>query len=331
MRRVGGLRERFLDFANLYDAFRKAFRATRSEESYCFYLELDRMLQTLRGELAEGSYQPGTYRYFILREPKERIISVAPFRDRVVHHALINILEPIYERRFVFDSYATRKGKGTHRAVARAQRFLRRHPWYLKMDVRKYFPSIDHEILHRVLSRTIKDRFILELLGRIIDLGGDGHRGLPIGNLTSQFFGNVYLDPFDRFVKQDLRVTSYLRYMDDFCLFGDTPAALKDLREECTNFLGEKLMLSVKSEATLINTHIHGLPFLGRRIYPRLVRLKRESLVRSARKLRRRECEYEEGLISYARYQASTQSLISHLGTARATVVRRHPGMRASS
>lgn len=193
MQRVGNLKENLLSFENLYFAYKKAFKSTKNYSSYKFTFNLDRELLKLQNELAKGIYIPGDYRYFKIFDPKEREISVAEFRDRVVHHSLVNIFEPIYEKRFIYDSYATRKNKGTHKAISRAQTFLLKNHWFLKMDIRKYFNSINHEILNKILAGKIKDMFILDLCEKIIRKGGDGKTGLPIGNLTSQFFANVYL------------------------------------------------------------------------------------------------------------------------------------------
>lgn len=149
---------------------------------------------------------------------------MAPFRDRVVHHALVGALEPIYERCFINDSYATRKGKGTHRAVRRAQAFMRKTQGYLKTDVEKYFDRIDHAILQGIIERKIKDRNLLKLIGLIIansdrSRGLAKGKGLPIGNLTSHFLANVYLDPLDHFLKDGLGLRYYVRYMDDMVFF----------------------------------------------------------------------------------------------------------------
>ena len=144
MRRIGNLREPFLSFSNLYTAWKKAFRSTKTAKAYEYSFHLERNLFALHAELSSGLYFPGNYRYFSITDPKERIISVAPFKDRIVHHALVNILELVYERCFFCHSYATRKNKGTHKAITRAQTYLRKNRWYLKMDIAKYFDSIDH-------------------------------------------------------------------------------------------------------------------------------------------------------------------------------------------
>ncbi len=181
------------------------------------------------------------------------------------------------------------------------------------MDVKKYFSSINHEILNNLLYRKIKDKFILDLCKTIIAKGGDGITGLPIGNLTSQFFANVYLDNFDHFVKERLGIKSYLRYMDDFCIFYNDKKYLKDLRVVISDYLKRNLCLELKESATLINNRQNGLSFLGVNIYPNLIRYKKENFNRSYKKLKIREYEYKNGLINYDKYSSSQQSLISHL------------------
>jgi len=313
MQRAGNLKEVFLSFANLYAAYKKAYRGTKSGGSYTFDFNADRELLLLKRELTDDSYKPGNYDYFTIREPKERVISVAPFRDRVVHHALINVMEPVYERRFIYDSYATRKGKGTHRAIARAQYFLRKNRWYLKMDVKKYFESIDHGVLNAIIRRKIKDPFILRLCGKLIARGGSGCKGLPIGNLTSQFFANVYLDVLDHYIKDELRIKGYVRYMDDFCVFGTSREALKLLRHKIKGFLEQKLRLEIKESAVSLNSQLHGLSFLGVRIFTGIIRLLKENFRRSYMKIKANEWKYQNGYMAYARYSSSMQSLTAHL------------------
>ena len=189
-----------------------------------FSLDLEQALLELQQELGSGAYTPGAYRQFTVYERKPRVISVAPFRDRVAHHALMNVLEPLLDKRFIPDTYACRKDKGVHRAVDRYQQFARDYAYVLKLDIARYFPSIDRAILGQQLARRIKDKAVLCLLHRIIDNGpetrepaqffpGDDlvsvserERGLPIGNLTSQFFANLYLDEFDHWLKETKRV-----------------------------------------------------------------------------------------------------------------------------
>ena len=235
MKRLGDVFGRIVAFDNLLLAFRKARRGKRRRPPVAsFELRLERELLALQRELLTGDYHPGAYRLFTIYERKPRQIAAAPFRDRVVHHALLNVIEPVIDRRFIADSYACRAGKGTHAAVDRYQHWSRRHAYALKVDIARYFPSIDHDILKEKLRRYLKDGRVLRLFDRIIDgsppfpdtgspdyFPGDDlfspldrPRGIPIGNLTSQFLANLYLDGFDHFVKEELRVRPYLRYVD---------------------------------------------------------------------------------------------------------------------
>ena len=177
-------------------------------------------LLALSAELRSLEYAPAPYRFFRIRQPKRRLISVASFRDRVVHHTLVGALEPRFEPRFIRHSYACRGGKGTYRALRQAQRWCRRFPYYLKTDVDDYFATIDHMVLSRLLARVTSDRRVRWLCRRVMDnarlptVPPGERRGLPIGNLTSQFWANVYLDPLDHFVRDDLHQGAYMRYIN---------------------------------------------------------------------------------------------------------------------
>lgn len=212
--------EQICTFDNLWLAFHHARRGKRSKgEVAAFEYHLERNLFTIERELRDGSYRPGGYRHFYIYEPKKRKISAAPFRDRVVHHALCNVIEPIFEQRFIHNSFACRIGKGTHRALDRAQEYARRYRFVLQGDIVQFFPSVDHQALRALLARRIADPHVLALIDRILFSGagvleseytpqwfpGDDlftpferARGLPIGNLTSQFWGNVYGRLFGR-------------------------------------------------------------------------------------------------------------------------------------
>lgn len=233
---------------------------------------------------------------------------MAAFRGRVVHHALVNVLEPIYERCFIYDSYATRKGKGVHAAVNRAQYFLRCYDWYLKSDVEQYFDSVDHEILLYLLERKIKDKRLLKIAELIIRHGGTEGKGLPIGNRTSQFFANVYLSALDHFVKEKLRAPGYTRYMDDVVLFHPDKSILKQMFPEIEAFLADRLALSLKPKATCINSHKNGLSFLGRRIFRGVIRLRPENLRRITGRIRHREWQFQNGHIEETTFLQSMNS-----------------------
>jgi retron-type reverse transcriptase len=256
MKRRGNLWARLVGFANLLRAARQAERGKRFRPPVlAFHAELEHELCRLEADLRARTYRPGPYRTFHIHEPKKRLISAAPYRDRVVHHALVNVLAPVWERCFLPDSYACRQGKGTHAAMRRCQHFARRHRWAWKADVARYFPSIDHAVLKELLARRVKDPDVLGLAGLLIDhsnpqeevpalFPGDDlftlcgrRRGLPLGNQTSQFFANVYLDPLDHFLKDRLGLPGYVRYVDDFVAFADDRRTLLRAREQVCAFL----------------------------------------------------------------------------------------------
>ena len=247
--------------------------------------------------------------------------SVAPFRDRVVHHAVVNVLEPIFEPVFIYDSYATRKGKGTHKAIRRAQAFLKRGHYYYKTDVAKFFDSVDHDTLLRLVQRKTKDDNVLCLVERIIrnsdiSRGLSRGKGLPIGNLTSQFFANVYLDPLDHFIKDAIGVKRYIRYMDDLVVFSDSKDYLKAVMSELRAFCDRHLELSLHPNSTCLNSRMNGIPFLGFRIFPNLLRIRKENLKRTRRRIARRTEDFEKGLITETELAMSVGSMFEHLSFA---------------
>lgn len=256
MKRYSNLYSQIAAFDNILVAARKAQRGKRFREKVlAFNYNLEGELTKLQQELTKKTYQPGTYRTFFIKEPKSRMISAAPYRDRVVHHALCNVIVPLIEPTFISDSYANRLGFGTHRALHRFTHFARSSCYVLQCDIQKYFPSIDHEILKNLLRRKIKCQDTLWLIDTIIDNSNEQlaaieyfksddlltpvqrRRGLPIGNLTSQFFANVYLNTFDHFVKEQLQVKKYLRYVDDFALFSDDRGFLTEVRLAIEEYL----------------------------------------------------------------------------------------------
>ncbi|MDX2245132.1 MAG: reverse transcriptase/maturase family protein [Bacteroidia bacterium] len=314
MKRWGNLIGEVADFGNLIRATRKAQRGSRkSPEAAGFVFNMEKECLRLREELLSGTWEPAAYRYFSIQEPKYRIISAASFADRVVHHALVNVLEPIYEKVFIYDSYATRKEKGVHKARERAQMFLRKAEWFLKADVQKYFDSIDHDILLSILCRKIKDEKLLAILEKIIRHGGTNGKGLPIGNLTSQFLANVYLDPFDHFVKETLCVQGYIRYMDDWVIFSEEKAELKTWKKATEGYLHTHLQLTLNPSSTFLNQKLNGLSYLGARIYPGLMRIHRENFRRVKGRLRRIYAEYNQGYIPEERFIASLNSYEAYL------------------
>ncbi len=323
MRRAGHLFERLLTWENLLSATHKAARGKKSRPAVArFLFHLETELLDLRQELESGLWRPRPYRRFSIRDPKPRIISAADFRDRVVHHAVMNVLDPYFERRLFGHSYACRRGKGTHAAVRFAQGQARRFPYFFKGDVDRFFESVDHGVLRDRLRRMFKDRRLLDLLDRIITSAG-AERGLPIGSLTSQYFANHLLGELDRFVKQDLRVRGYLRFMDDFVLFAAAKPDLHRHRAAVRSFLAETLRLELKERASWIAPSGSGVPFLGFRIYPRTIRLEGVRWRRMRRKIRRREQEFRDGEISAEVLADSVRSSLAHVEHAATRQLRR--------
>ncbi len=292
-------------------------------------MNLETEIFTLQRELQEGSYRPGEYRLFTIYDRKPRVIAAAPFRDRVVHHAVMNCLETSLDKTFISDSYACRRGKGVHAAVNRYQAWSQTYRFALKMDVQQYFPSVDHDMLKAKLRRRIKDRSTLELLGRIIDgspkslespqyfLGDDlftpldRRVGIPIGNLTSQFFANLYLDDLDHYVKQELNVRPYLRYVDDMVVLGNDKSKLAEIREAVRERLAVDRLRLHPNKAYVTRTS-DGLNLLGYLVFPRRRRLRNDNGHRFARKLRRMARAYRVRRLEWDAVVASTQSWIGH-------------------
>lgn len=303
MKRVGGLWPAVVSWPNLASALQRAARGKRRRPDVArFLLDWEPRLIELRRQLRHGEYVPGAYRTFRIWEPKPRWISAAPFRDRVVHHSLTQIVEPIFERRFAPHSYASRAGFGTHRALAAASAACARFPFVLQCDIRKYFPSIDHAILKDLLARVIKCGPTLDLAGRIIDgsnpqepadfyFPGDElftpyarRRGLPLGNQTSQFFANVYLNPLDQFVLREIRPGAYCRYVDDFLLFHGDRGFLKEARRRIEAELGNLRLCLHEGKSRVCGTG-EGITFLGWRVFPDHRRLVRGNVVRFRRRI----------------------------------------------
>lgn len=305
MKTAKNLFSRIVSFENLLAAAHQAARGKRERHDVlAFFRKLEDHLFALQHDLIYECYVPGGYRTFTIYQPKQRLISAAPFRDRVLHHALINVVGPILERGLVYDTYANRVGKGCHRAIRRCQYHLRRYDWCLKCDIKKYFPSIDHLLLKKAIRRKISDAATLRLIDRLIDgsneqefvcdyFSGDTlftplqrRKGLPIGNLTSQIFANYFLSGLDHFIKEQLQCRGYVRYMDDFLLFGDDKAELRAVLPRIKDYLAT-LRLKLHAKRTQLFPCACGVSFLGQMIFREFRRL-RGANVRSFRKRLRR-------------------------------------------
>jgi len=317
VKRAGGLWPRITSFEHLLLAADRAANGKRRRPDVgAFAFDLEPQLLRLQAELLDGTWRPGPHRSFVIREPKVRRICAAPFPDRVVHHALCGALEPVLERSFIHDSYACRRGKGTHRAIWRAREYLRRYPYYLKFDIRRYFPSVDHGVLHRLLARRFREPEVLSLCSTIIanpEPGLPPGKGLPIGNLTSQFFANVYLDKVDHFAREECRVPGYVRYMDDIVLFGPDKNGLWEHLECIRNVLEQQLLLTIKPGSVVLATRLQGLPFLGFRVFPGTIRVLRPNWRRFQRNLLVRLDAFRTGSLSQTELENSVRSIYGYL------------------
>ena len=313
MKSVGGLFDRIAEPGNLRDALARAARGKRHRPAVAhFVAHLELELWRLSEELLNGTYRPGPYTQFTVTDPKPRRISCADFRDRVIHHALCAVIGPVIERRFIADSYACRRDLGSHRAILRAQHLTRRFPYYLKTDIRRFYDSVHHDRLLHLLARLFRERPLLSLLETIIRRPVPGQapgRGLPIGNLTSQWLANLYLDRLDHFVRDQLAVPGYARYMDDLVLWANDKAALWLWRRQIESFLGSQLAIELNQPRTVLAPVTEGVPFLGYRIYRRLLRRQGPRLRRTRRLLQQREAQFLAGEMSAKQLVASVRSL----------------------
>ncbi len=336
MKRHFHLFDSITDAANLLEAFGAASRGKRGKPNVAkFEANLLKEIFVLREELRSGTYRPGEYFTFHIREPKRRMISAAPFRDRVVHHAIVRVIEPIFEKTFVFDSYANRKGKGTHAGIRRFQAYSQRYRYVLQCDVQKYFPSIDHQILKDLLARKIGCRQTLALLYLIIDCSnaqelvsdfypGDDlfaaaerRKGLPMGNLTSQFLANCYLNPLDHYVREVLRAGGYVRYVDDFALFGNDKAELHRMAEMIRAFLAQRFRLTLHWHKTTVGPTAAGSSFLGQQVYPGFRLIQSANVRRFWRRLREQDLPaYFSSVLPADRLDMRLNAWRGHIGQA---------------
>jgi retron-type reverse transcriptase len=313
---------------NLQLAHQNASRGKRGRAPAAeFEILLADNLLEIQKELHEKNYFPGKYHSFYIHEPKKRLISAAPFRDRVVHHALCNITVPCFEKLFIPTSYANREGKGTHRALDECQRLARKYRYVLQCDVKQFFPSIDHVLLLECLKRMLPDASVVWLIERILASGAgvlseeynmvyfpnddlfalNRPRGLPIGNLTSQWWANCYLNQLDQFVKRGLACRPYLRYVDDFLLFADDKRTLWEWRQRVIEKL-RLLRLVIHEEGAIPRPVTDGIRFLGFIVYPEKQLLKRGKGIVYTRKLK-----LLLNSASVEKIQASIRGWINHL------------------
>jgi len=293
---------------NLLLAWSEFVKGKKSKpDVMCFSLNLmDNILQ-LHDDLANKAYRHGGYKSFYITDPKLRHIHKASVRDRLVHHAVYRQLYPFFAKTFIADSFSCQLGKGTHRAIARFKSFARKASknntltcWILKCDIKKFFASIDHDVLLRTLDEYIKDKDIASLLSNIIASHEDSpSKGLPLGNLTSQLFVNIHMNRFDQHIKHKVKARYYIRYADDFIILSDNKARLNDILQFISDFLQDELKLQLHPQKVFIKTLASGVDFLGWIVFPT------HTILRTKTKRR---------ILNRLRKNSTPQSLASYLG-----------------
>ncbi len=264
---------------NVFLAWHNFARGKKYKEDVAeFAVDLVHNLSSLRNDLISGKYSHGGYRHFKISDPKPRDIHKAEVRDRVVHHVLYNTLYPYFDRKFIFDSYSCRRNKGTHKALKRFQEFTRKESgiyrkriWILKCDIKKCFASVDHQILKSILRREITCEKTMAIIDSIIDsfYSGEAGLGIPLGNLTSQLFVNIYLHEFDQYMKRKLKVKKYIRYADDFVIISDNRDFLLSLIPQIGEFLKKRLHFELHDKKISLKAFSAGIDFLGWVHFPR--------------------------------------------------------------
>ncbi len=311
-----------------WDEFKQDKRTRADVQMFERHLE-DNLFE-LHSELVSKTYKHSSYRAFTIHDPKVRQIHKATVRDRIVHHAVFNALNPLFEPTFIADSYSCRKDKGTHRAVKRLKVFLEktgktyRQCFVLKCDVRKFFQSIDHDILLGIISKRIKDPEMLWLVQELVEsFSTEPNRererergGYPIGNLTSQLFANVYLNELDQFVKHSLKEKWYIRYTDDFVVVHHSEEHLEEVRRKIEKFLQNSLRLELHPDKVTIRKYSQGVDFLGYVHLPFAQVLRTKTKRRLIRKLREKAIGLKRGKISENSFDSSFQSYMGVLGHA---------------
>lgn len=313
MKRVGNFFNKIAEMDNLQLAFFKAQKGkTCKRDVIQFRKRLTKNLLSLRDDILSSNITVGNYKRFFVYEPKKREICTVPFYERVLQHAIVNLCEPRFEAYQIETSYACRKEKGIDGAMKKARDYSGAFSWYLKLDVHRYFDSVDHVVLQKILERLFKDSRLLELFWKIIDsyqtVPG---RGIPIGNLTSQYFANIYLSTLDHYIKEQLNISGYVRYMDDFVLFANCKEELQFALERVNTYLTERLNLTLNEPQ--LNRCKCGLTYLGYRLYPEKTKLSQRSKKRFRKKIRVAESNLRTDIWTQCEYARHVSPLIAFL------------------
>ena len=317
MKRSNNLYQKVYEWDTLLVAYGKArIGASHSQESILYAINLHENLRKFQQSLKDGTLLIGNYRYFTIYDPKKRTIFAASFEERVLHHAVMYVFEKRLEQHLIHDTYACRVGKGTERALLKAFANTAGNMWFLKLDMRKYFDSIHHDVLKLKLRRVCKDQRLIRLLEQIIDSYSVSEgKGIPIGNLTSQHFANFYLSCFDHYVKEVLQITHYVRYMDDCVLWTSTKDELIACKRVVVQYLDTELKLTLKY--AVINRSFNGVPFLGFLLKPDRIHVLRSKKRRLLRTWKDLYWHLKTGQIDQQMYSDRITASLSHLRIAR--------------
>ena len=284
-----------------------------------FERNLEDNLFSLYKRLSSKTYRHGTYVAFNIYDPKFRHIHKAKVEDRIVHHGIVSIIEPMFDKSFIYDFYSCRTNKGMHRAVKRLYSFVRKASknysddcFALKLDVRKFFESVDHTILLNLLKKKINDKDFISLLENILS-SFSKDKGIPIGNLTSQIFANVYLNELDKFVKQTLGIKHYIRYCDDFLILSKDRYYLENLIAEIENFLNKSLKVSLHENKIVICKYTQGIDFLGYIVLPHFILPRTKTKSRLIKRIDEKFNDFRNGIISGYSFNQSLQSYLGFL------------------
>jgi retron-type reverse transcriptase len=312
MKRHGNLFEQIVDLDNIYLAYRKARKGKGWQDTVkSFERNLDENILSIRDSLINKTFTTSPYKTKTIYEPKQRVVYKLPFNpDRIVQHALMNVIEPIWDRMFIFDSYACRQGKGIHAGSKRTMEFVRRNRYCLKCDVSKFYPSVVHDILFEIVQRKIKCKGTLWLFEDII-YSFPGGKNVPIGNYTSQWLGNLYLNELDQLLKHQYHIRDYIRYCDDFLLFHDDKKYLGDMAKVIEAFLAERLQLQF-SKCDLFPVS-RGVDFLGYRHFKDYILVRKSTAKRVKKRLKRLPVLLEKGIITKEQYRSSLASTMGWL------------------
>lgn len=311
--------QELISIENIFKAWQKFYSGKADKKDVTkFWENLEDNIFNLHNELKLENYKHGAYEKFIIFDPKKRLIHKAGIRDRVVHQLIFDYLLPVFEKRFIFDSYSSRINKGTHKAVTKLKRFCQninsrgKRCWVLKCDIEKFFNNINHGILFDFINKRIDDHKSLKIIKEIIDSFEISQgKGLPLGNLTSQLFANVYLHELDYFIKNHLRIKNYIRFNDDFVIVHQSKEFLENLIPKIQNFLKDKLELNLPQNKINLRNINWGTDFLGYIILPNGILIRAKTKRRLLRKINKKMKDYMTGTISFNNL---AQTINSYLG-----------------